>query len=583
MTLAWVAAVVLVGLGGVPVAEIAGGNALTLPAHRHMVRVVHPDGSASLWLAIQQDGARGRGLNFYRSDDEGQHWTRAAPIQDNPGHRDRADVIQIGQDMALVYSYEGPSLSGSTQHDVYYQRWRYQPSSKSFTPDAPVRVFDSSSSSTAYYRGEITTDSLGRIWVQAFRLNPGGSHTAVIAVSQDGGLTFQHQPELATVSHRGGGRILSLGNTVIFLFHHHGPSGPAQYRLRHDMAPLHFWSPVETAFNDGIYHGAALSAVALGNGKMHLVYKSNTEQRLWYRFYDGEDFGARQQIDDSAWWSTQAATTLVGDDLYVFYNRAVQPETNYQVRVRRVSGGVVGPPVVLDQRQTFKGYPTALARVPETVGTAPSVFGIAGDANSAGRAEVLFAELEGGSVPPPPPPDGPALFSDDFSRTGYNLGGHWRQDQGRWLTNGHVAGSDQNGADLAYVPSVSCRDCSVEASVVGFGVPEAALVLRVQNGHSPDRYELVLLGSGHVQLRRKVGSSTAVLGTAPAGVPLWDWSMLRLSAVGTGPVTLTAWVRGVPVLSVVDDSPGPLNRAGHAGIWTTRAGVGFDRFRIIAE
>src|SRR3954469_17273758 len=162
----WWGALLWAGLSAVPVAEIGGGNSLTLPAQRHLVRVVHADGSASLYLALQQGWAGAQGLGWFRSDDEGQHWTRFAAIQGDASHPDTADVIQLGQDLALVYSYEGPSLSGSSRHDVYFQRWRYSAQARSFTADPAVRVFDSTSDATGYYRGELAADSAGRLWVQ---------------------------------------------------------------------------------------------------------------------------------------------------------------------------------------------------------------------------------------------------------------------------------------------------------------------------------------------------------------------------------------------------------------------------------
>jgi len=577
---ATVGMVVWLGLGGVPIANIGGANALTLPAQRHIVRVLHPDGSASLMLALQQEGAGGRGLELFRSNDEGQSWSRFAPIQADPSHRDTADIVQLGQDLALVYSYEGPSLAGSTRHDVYYQRWRYVLSTRSFTPDPPVRVFDSSSSSTAYYRAELVVDSLSRIWVQAFRLNTDGTHSAVLAVSQNGGQTFQLQPDLVTLPRRGGGRLLSLGGSLIFLFHGHDLFGPARYRMREDLAPVSSWGPVQSAFSDGIYHGAALSAVAAGGGQMHLVYKSEREQTLWYRLFDGADFGPRQQIDGSPRWATQGNATLVGGDLYVFYNRVVTAESSYQVVVRKVSDGVVGPPAVLDASDTFKGYPAALERVPLSAATTPCVFGLSEDPSLPGTAEVMFAPVQGGGAPPSA---GPVLFSDEFARSASNLGSQWRQDSGLWRVNGVRAASDLNGPDLAFVSSVSCRDCSVEAGVVGFGAPETALVLRVQGARPGDRYEVALLSSGQIQIRRRLSGATVVLGQAAAGVPLWDWATLSLSAVGSGQVTLTASVNGVPRLSVVDAAPGALAQPGLAGLWTTRAGVAFDRFRIRSE
>jgi hypothetical protein len=119
--------------------------------------------------------------------------------------------------------------------------------------------------------------------------------------------------------------------------------------------------------------------------------------------------------------------------------------------------------------------------------------------------------------------------------------------------------------------------------VVGFGVPEAALVLRVQGEHPADRYEVVVLSSGQVQIRRRLGGAIAVLGQAPGDVPPWDWSTLRLTAVGSNPVVLKASVNGEVLLSVVDEAPGALSGAGNVGLSIARAGVAWDRFRIRSE
>src|SRR6185295_17629792 len=93
------AAALWASLGAVPVTEIGGANALTLPAQRHLVRVTHADGTASLLLAIQQDGADGHGLGFYRSDNEGASWHWMAAIQDDPTERDTPDILQAGPDL----------------------------------------------------------------------------------------------------------------------------------------------------------------------------------------------------------------------------------------------------------------------------------------------------------------------------------------------------------------------------------------------------------------------------------------------------------------------------------------------------
>ena len=63
--------------------DVGGGNALTLPAARHLVRLDPHNGKRATWLfAVQQDGASGHWLSMYRSDDEAQSWHWYGPIQD---------------------------------------------------------------------------------------------------------------------------------------------------------------------------------------------------------------------------------------------------------------------------------------------------------------------------------------------------------------------------------------------------------------------------------------------------------------------------------------------------------------------
>jgi hypothetical protein len=97
--------------------------------------------------------------------------------------------------------------------------------------------------------------------------------TAVIAVSTDGGNSFAQQPPLASVGARGGGRLISLGSQVMFLYGSHG-FDPGRMMLRNDSDPLDQWSGPVDVFGEGIYHGAALSAAADGNGGLHLAYKA---------------------------------------------------------------------------------------------------------------------------------------------------------------------------------------------------------------------------------------------------------------------------------------------------------------------
>ena len=142
--------VVAAALLAAVVAPIMNGNALTLPAARHVARLDPQNGRPATWLlALQQDGASGHMLGWYRSDDEAQSWSYYAPIQDDSSERDTVDLLQVGLDLAVVYSYEGPTISGSALHDVWFQWWRWDGASD-WVPSARVRVFDSTSDSIGY-------------------------------------------------------------------------------------------------------------------------------------------------------------------------------------------------------------------------------------------------------------------------------------------------------------------------------------------------------------------------------------------------------------------------------------------------
>src|SRR5512138_2872174 len=160
---AFAALALAVSATATPIAPLQWGNELTLPAQRHLVRMTPPGFPPYLLLSAQRDGLSGVGLTFFRSDDGGASWSLDAPIQNDWTERDEADLLPIGDDVALVYSYEGPVLAGSARHDVRFQWWRNDPASGRLRPQAPVLVFDSPSSATAYSRAELTLDSAGRI------------------------------------------------------------------------------------------------------------------------------------------------------------------------------------------------------------------------------------------------------------------------------------------------------------------------------------------------------------------------------------------------------------------------------------
>ncbi len=567
---------------------ISAGNALTLPAQRHVVRIDMGSGRAPVWLlALQQGGRDGRGLSLYRSDDGTRSFRMLAPIQPDTSHHDRADLITVGRDVALVYSYEGASLRASRRHDVWFQWWRYHSSSDTWRPEPAVRVFDASDDSVAYSRALIARDSLGRLWIQAFKLERDGRSTAVISVSTNGGSSFQRQPDLGSVRRRGGGRLLSVGSKLVFIYAMHDGYEPTRMRIRHDSDPLNTWGSVRQAFSDGIYHGAALNAVADGRGGMHLVYKDES-LRLYYRYFDGSSFGPRTLLEDVTDWATQPAITRIGSTLYVFYNRTREVDRRYELRARVLRSGTFSAPVVLDSRATFKGYLNSVEVLPAGSREVPCFWGDAPDASSRGVMYRVALPADsssggsggggGGSGPGDPPAPGARIFADDFSRTvRRGLGDAWTV-RGLWYVDGALAVSDLDGEDLALAPGSRCRDCQVEARVQHFSEAQAGVVLRAQGSA---RYTLVSLANGRIQIRREVGGRITVLGEARNGLSSTQEPMtLTLSARGTGPVELIASVDGQVRLTVTDSSSSALREPGLAGLYTPIAGVWFDNFRV---
>lgn len=569
----------MVVVGAVGIAPIGGGNATTLPAQRHLVRVEHPGGGASLLLALQQDGRDGRGLGLWRSDDEGRTWRYEAALQNDFSERDTADLLVTGRDLALVYSYEGPELTASLRHDVYFQRWRYQSQGPAWAADAPVLVFDASSGAQAFYRATLALDSSGRIWVSAFRMETGGGATAVVAVSSNGGLSFTEQSPLDSLASRGGGRIVSLGTKLLFVYARHDSGQPTRMRLRLDSAPVGQWEARSDAFGEGIYHGAAFSAAADGTGGLHLAYKDETE-RLFYRYFDGSSFGPAFGISPSSDWALQPALVRVGSAVVVFFNEPAHSGA-YSLKVVTLGPGGFLPPEVLETSATFKGYPAALEALPSGAASVPCVFGETPTAADMGEAKVsLRGALPAVDAGVPLPPAG-LLFSDDFGRTVSNgLGSSWTVAAGLWVTQGRAV-SDLDGSNLAYPAGIVCLDCRVAAEVTSFGVPEAGVFLRATPGAAQSRYELSLLSNGKVAARRvSLGVATA-LGEAPSGLSALDQpAVLSLTVSGSSPVLLTGEVNGVPRLWVTDTSPGRLTAPGVSGLSTTRAGVPFDAFRL---
>ena len=616
------------------VLPVSGGNALTLPAARHMLRLDPGDGRPATWLlAVQQGGANGHWLSLYRSTDEARSWSWYAPIL-GCCQRDTPDLTALGMDVAMVYSYEGPQVSGSTEHDVHFQRWRWKGSAE-WGADPPVAVFDSTSNATAYLRAELARDSQGRLWVWAQRLNADGSFTMVVSVSTDGGVTFQPQPSLDTFANRPGGRILPVaGNRMMLLYGTHN-GGLGYMRLRDDSDPLQTWGARQLVFPEGIYHGASLSSAGDGSGGVHLVYKDVGGQ-LWYRHWSGS-WSARVLVESTADWALQPAITRVGGSLVIFSNRMLSLNTNYQLRYRVLQNGALGSSILLDGTGGFKGYPAAVESIPGTVAEVPCFYGNAPNADSSGNVALVFAPAPNATPLPSPPPGGgtpdggtPAsgapdagspdggtpeagtadagmpdagasdagtpdagtadagappqsgvLFSDAFNRT-TGMGPAWRIVAGLWITPGMRAQSDMHPWSQVAVQSLSCAECSVQARVMNSAAATAALDLREKV--SGDRYDVALLSNGRLQIRRYNGSTITVLGDVPSGVPdLHEWATIALSAAGSGAVHLVASVNGVVKLTVTDSSASAIVTPGTAGMSTNLAGVVFDDFAVIGQ
>src|SRR3989442_15566571 len=104
--------------------------------------------------------------------------------------------------------------------------------------------------------------------------------------------------------------MISAGSKLLLLWNDYsanqnGTVMVTRFMQRDASDPVSTWSPPASrvprpARPDGIYHGAALSAVSDGSS-VHLVYKDQNQLRLWYRRFDAAtgSFGPRVQIDDS--------------------------------------------------------------------------------------------------------------------------------------------------------------------------------------------------------------------------------------------------------------------------------------------
>jgi hypothetical protein len=387
------------------VTSVGGANALSTPAARHLVRM----DSGTYLLALQRDGALPEtGLNLYRSDDDGRSWSFYAAINASAAERHTADIVKVDDDLAMVTSFDAPSILPDLRFDparkVHFQRWRTD-RARDWSPEPRVTVF-SPAAGVAYHRGELAVDSRGRIWVQAFKRGTISCDPAtdpkckvcrtpangdnypnevVVSVSTDGGRTFAAEKSLATTVCRAGGRLISAGRKLLLVWNDYsanedGTRMVTQFAMRDEADPLGAWGAPAAAFPDepadGIYHGAAMSAVAEGDS-VHVVYKDQNQLRLWYRRFDTATatFGARVQIDDSAQdWALQPATSIRNGELFIFANHRLA-EGRYETRFWRESKGLdPAHATPLPAEDAFYGYPTLPEAVPASVRTLPYLY-----------------------------------------------------------------------------------------------------------------------------------------------------------------------------------------------------------------
>jgi hypothetical protein len=407
------------------VTSVGGANALSTPAARHLVRM----DSGSYLLALQRDtAAPDTGLQLYRSDDDGFSWTRYAAINPSIAERQTADLVKVGNDVASVTSFDAPSIVPDASLDpgrkVYFQWWRTD-GVRDWSAQPRVTVF-SPASGAAYHRGELAVDSRGRIWVQAFKrgatscdpaTNPrcavcaevvngdNYGNALVVSVSTDGGKTFAPEQQLATTLCRAGGRLISVGTRLLLIWNDYsanenGTRTVTRFMQRDAADALSVWSAAKDAFPDdpvdGIYHGAALSAVA-DSASFHLVYKDQNKLKLWYRRFDVATgtFGTRVQVDDSQQdWALQPATTLRDGELFVAANHLLAPGT-YETRFWRQSTGLgAANAVALPAEAGFHGYPALPETVPGSARSVPYLYTSAPAGNGSGNEISLRIALD---------------------------------------------------------------------------------------------------------------------------------------------------------------------------------------------
>ena len=215
---------------------------------------------------------------------------RAHPAGREP-HRDRADLVAVGRDVALVYSLRGAHLSAARAPRRVLPVVALH-ARGTWSPEPAVRVFDSTSSST---RPTTAPSSRATRWA-ASGCRPSSSsrtaaHRACSRVSQDGGSTFSRQADLGRPP-AGGGRLLSLGAGWSSSGRCTTASSRPATRLRDDSDPVDSWSPQPRRLQRR--HLPRRRPERGGRrARRHAPRLQGRDRALYYRYFDGSTFGAR--------------------------------------------------------------------------------------------------------------------------------------------------------------------------------------------------------------------------------------------------------------------------------------------------
>jgi|GEM_PF-738844 len=181
------------------------------------------------------------------------------------------------------------------------------------------------------------------------------------------------------------------------------------------------------------------------------------------------------------------------------------------------------------------------------------------------------------------------LFSDNFNRTGTDLGSNWRIYYGGFSTNGATAvssGTAGAGKWAGVVPSMGTNDYTVQADLT---VPASThyngiIVRGDANDISNQGYVAQLDAGGFVYLyRRNTGGVWTLLQTVNVGTILTTQSYtVALQVAGSNPVTLNVYFQGAQVVTNYQDSTASRVISGIPGIQTYDPNVKWDNFTVFS-